>query len=571
MKKNIPHILNILTILSFIMLTTLVFIFIRTKHQVTLSAQKVGKQLIEQAQSILKEKLQTTTLLNTKDANSIIEALPLESLGYAYILANDGTFLAHPIEKYVAQKRTIFTIAQKFNNHTLTVIAHRALAKHEGIESIIDPITNEPSLVIYTPIADTGQALILNLLKDKLFADYEATFRHYKITILLTLILFLILLWIIISKAYDCTSFKLWHTSIFSTCMFIIGIGYLWQLTYQIDITPNERGTILLNQKNATDFIETYNQKLITQNPNDPITILTIPTGIVIHNFLFTGPNQYKLFFQAWQKFPDTLQPSDATLYFPDGMDTQTIIKTLQLTNPQKSVEYSCVVEIHQQLMYRQFPLDYQHLKIRIQPLKGTQEIKHTYQLLIPDLAAYPLIAPQFKPGLASIFHINGWYVENSFFSYDFVDYHSERSQESGLTKHPELYFNILIKRHPLNAFIVYILPLLIALVILFLILLLSSSEKLNTSLLTISGLSFPIIITHIALRDKIPDQPIFYLEYFFIITYFILILLLIDVATSTTTTRIPFLKFRQNILSKILYWPLLTGLGLLVTAWTFY
>ena len=118
-----------------------------------------------------------------------------------------------------------------------------------------------------------------------------------------------------------------------------------------------------------------------------------------------------------------------------------------------------------------------------------------------------------------------------------------------------------------------------VALVI-FLVLLISEREEERILLmrtgpgfnLSIAGtLLFVAVFSHIGARQKIAAQEIVYLEYFYIIMYFALLWVAVNSILYVRWTESKFIQYEQNLLPKVLFWPVTLGALWSVTLFTFY
>jgi hypothetical protein len=116
-----------------------------------------------------------------------------------------------------------------------------------------------------------------------------------------------------------------------------------------------------------------------------------------------------------------------------------------------------------------------------------------------------------------------------------------------------------------------YILPIFVALFILFISLLAASPDKIMVNISLASGVFVGIILAHSALRRTFLGSGIFYLEYFYIIPYFIIILLLLDFILYSRQDCPKIISYHDNLLAKILFWPVFLLAITIITIWVFF
>ena len=144
--------------------------------------------------------------------------------------------------------------------------------------------------------------------------------------------------------------------------------------------------------------------------------------------------------------------------------------------------------------------------------------------------------------------------------------------------RQPELYFNIVVQRKFLSPFITNIVPLLVVAILAFTVLM--TINKDGGQLLGFSGFGvveacaaffFVVTITQAQVRDALEVSNLIYLDYFFFIIYLVLLGVSINSIIFTRTDRFQLIEYRDNLIPKMAFWPLLLGLLLVVTQWVFY
>jgi hypothetical protein len=138
----------------------------------------------------------------------------------------------------------------------------------------------------------------------------------------------------------------------------------------------------------------------------------------------------------------------------------------------------------------------------------------------------------------------------------------------------------VLIRRNLLDAFISNMSPVLIALLLLFaLTMVTSSDEKLMAFMQTTSGrvvnicvsMFFVIVFSHIDARRRLAASELFYMEYFYFTTYLVLLTVSMNSILYFRAKAIAVLQWEENLAPKLLFWPVVTGLLFAASLWTFY
>ena len=139
------------------------------------------------------------------------------------------------------------------------------------------------------------------------------------------------------------------------------------------------------------------------------------------------------------------------------------------------------------------------------------------------------------KSGLDSKIVISGSEVLKSYFSYTIETYDSDFGYGmKGLYEEtPVLHYNIRIKRKLLNAFITYLVPIVVTLIMVFiLITAIGKTEERQGIIESMAAFFFVLVFSHIDLRKEIVTADLTYIEYFYFISYFFLILATYNMVT---------------------------------------
>lgn len=235
--------------------------------------------------------------------------------------------------------------------------------------------------------------------------------------------------------------------------------------------------------------------------------------------------------------------------------------------------------DLRQPFDYSKYPFDRENIWIRFWP-----EDFHHNIILTPDLNSYLGYNPEDKEnscGLEEELVLEGWDIQNSYFSYEYKNYSTTFGIDNYQYKNsPELYFNIGIKRDFMSPFISNIIPLGVVAFLLFAVLTISTKDKKKNALYGFNSSSvlgfcaalfFVLIISHISLRDKLAIDNVIYLEYFYFIFYFAILAVSINSVLLASCIKCTFVQYGDNLIVKLLYWPVISGLILGITLYVFY
>jgi hypothetical protein len=199
--------------------------------------------------------------------------------------------------------------------------------------------------------------------------------------------------------------------------------------------------------------------------------------------------------------------------------------------------------------------------------------------ILVPDFDAYAATGVEDLFGIDKRIVLGAWEWEDTYFDYQLSDYDTNFGIHDyiGQKGFPELHFNFVIKRKFGNAFIVYLLPLLLVASLLFAAMLtISDKDKLSDRLgFNVSGfigacsaLFFVILLSHIQLREQFAGTSIVYIEYFYIMMYVMLVAATVNTYLFATRSGIlgNVILYEDNIIPKITFWPVVLGSMILLT-----
>ena len=288
-----------------------------------------------------------------------------------------------------------------------------------------------------------------------------------------------------------------------------------------------------------------------------------IPTGIFINNVQFVSANQIQISAYIWQRFTDGLHdniPRGPML--PQATDVaMNEVSRIKAGNTEIFL-WEVYAKLNQFSLFDQYPFDTKALRI---------QLWHRYSkendILVPDLNAYQLLTPRSLPGIDNDVYLPGWNVIATHFGYQTVNYSSNLGNyltgpfgiyhSVDKSEVPELFFDILVVRRLLDTVVSDFLPISVIAFLLFIILL-TSVQQGYAVIGSCASVFFATVIAHVRFRGKIPRAQIVYFESFYFMMYLAILIILLVILLYQLEFKIPFIRYRQNMISKILYWPVL-------------
>jgi len=229
-------------------------------------------------------------------------------------------------------------------------------------------------------------------------------------------------------------------------------------------------------------------------------------------------------------------------------------------------VLWSFVAALKQAFDPLEYPFDRHDIKVRLAPNELARNA-----ILVPDLEAYAVTAPSLLPGLEEGLAIKDWRILTSSFHFGEL----RPNTTLGLPGRPvigapELNFAISSQRLFLGPFIAFLMPAVVAALMIFAFLLNGSKpdepEEIVTALSYTAALFFVIAVVHTALRDDAAAIGLTYLEYFYILLYLMVVFVAINTFIIVRRPKSPLVRFERNLASKLLFWPVVLIVMLIAT-----
>jgi hypothetical protein len=371
----------------------------------------------------------------------------------------------------------------------------------------------------------------------------------------------------------------LWGWSTALSLLLITVLISLWVQMNQYHVPPTQ----LVNEQAANDYLKENWESSEYASTTASGVLRKIKTGIFIQSLDFSSASQVHVTGYIWQRYQnaidDDIKPKIGEVGFilPEQVDT-TVPKEvyrIQYEN-EELIGWYVDATLRQPFNYRNYPFDHKTIWVRMWAKNFSQNI-----VFIPDYSAYNSTGLNDIFGIEKDIVLGTWTRENTFFNYHLSSYDTNFgiTEYVGQTGFPELYYSFVVKRIFENAFIVYLLPLLLVWMLLFAALLtiskdthLSERHGFNTSrvIAATSTLFFVVMLEHIQLREEVAGATIVYIEYFYIIMYIVLVSATANTYLFATQAApwLTFIHYEDNIIPKLAYWPIILSCLEGITLW---
>ncbi|MGK7900023.1 MAG: Cache 3/Cache 2 fusion domain-containing protein [Hormoscilla sp.] len=508
--------------------------------------------------------------------SDIVKSLDLGKTGYGFLVSRTGNFLYHPNEEYVKSQANIFDLVYDRNEsqvRPLVDLVARALRGEPVEADLSDNITGQNSWVFLRQANQNGWVVGVVFIQDEVLPDNQTT-RRQLIFLSLAFVWFFVFLFVLLFRTDKGTVKRLSVLSSTASLLFIAEIGFIWSLAIKTRTYTSTRN-LLLNETGVDQLLLPQVELSAKLNQKPP---LLVPTGVYIQSLDFTSSNDVFVTGYIWQEYQEGIHDElERGFILPDAIDAN----DLEVTEAYRHQEENDDVEVigwyveatlRQDLDFSNYPFDYKDVKIRLLHQDFNRRELNRQVILVPDLGGYQVINPRTKPGVDKDIVLGNWNLSDSFFEYRFKTYDTNFGIKSNVfkTNFPELNFTIVLQRDFIGPFISRVGPLFVVVTLLFAMLLIADEEKASEVLAACAGFVFIVILDQIAVREQIVTKGILYFEYFYFVIYFYIFLVAVNAILLLSHPNAPFIKYKDNLISKLLYWPTLLKTLLVITILVF-
>jgi hypothetical protein len=507
--------------------------------------------------------------ITLSDFAHIVDALSVGESGYRFIFEPGGAILAHPDPENLLEN--VFQLKDGKDEAILAALRNES----EGVVAYNSTYTYKHSWFFFRELASTGWKSVLVFAEDDLLGASDLG-RKKLINICLGASLLVLLLLAFALRLDRDHPARLWGVVAAVSVVIIGNIVVIWylNLTTDFSLLDNDREPVV-NRSILSKYIERFDEDLSGLEQTE---YQKVPVGILIDSYEMRS-FEASLIGRLWMKYPKLLSataPPD--FYFPEvsaiesrGQVTEKISEVDQ--GDHILISWRFRVTLEQDFSYRQYPFEQNDIRIRLLYPDFDKNI-----LLVPDLDSYAVLNPSPRPGLNPDIRVPSSLTLASFWSFDPLDYKTDFGSETLFRDHPALTFNINIKRVWQSPFIANIIPILIVALIMFIVLYVSSTkEEPRVGLTTMNvvqssaGFLFILVLTHVNERARIETPEIAYIELFFFTMYLYISLQAIALAALFQQVNWRVLTIGDNLILKLLFWPLLLATWLGITLLRFY
>ena len=513
---------------------------------------------------------------------SRMDALRLNKKDFAVIASKKGTVLYHPVKDLVFNRSNIFDLldvnkaGSKAYERQKSMI-QKAVNGERG-EGYNTSRAGQTFWYIYRPIPSTGWAILVYFMKDAIPLNGKEI-RREEVGIALALILFFVSIAALSLKVYDpkeLNPHKLWRISVIFSVLAILTAVYTWGLTLSIPIDEYKQNKMVVDdQISMNKFYVTAAKSIKMNYDKEPVFI---PTGIYLQSIEFASSSNIAISGYVWQRYPKKgFAGIDRGFTFPDAKSS-TITEAYRVSSDkEETIGWYFEAVIRPTLDYSKYPFDRPNVSISI----GKKDLSPTV-ILVPDLDGYKGTGSMTSLGIRQRISVPGYSILGTFFNYELrmnnATFGIAANKGEGRT--PELFYTILVKRNFITPVVSKFFPILIVVSMLFIVIMSFSSDVAKQKNFGLTGFAvvglivsffFSTLLTQIDLRQQFSADGIIFIENFNFITYLVLLLSAVQAFLFAAEKKIKFIQYEHCLIPKLLYWPIFTGLVLLVSLIYFY
>jgi hypothetical protein len=352
----------------------------------------------------------------------------------------------------------------------------------------------------------------------------------------------------------------------------LVALLLAWSAIAKADEADRWHGTPVFN----TEEVAAYLARVVP----DGVEPILVPTGVLIKSMEFLNVDNVMVTGFIWQQYgPDVPEDLDRGIVFAEAVkeayDAKEVYRYEE--NGVETIGWYFAATLRQPFEYAEYPFDEQDVWLRL----WARDFRAN-TILVPDFDSYLSMYPPELPGLEKEFVYSGWAPVYSGYSLSNQPYSSsygvgKATEGTGL---PELYFNLILDRNFAGPFFEHLVfSLAVAFMLFGLITLTTDDENLKSRfqlstagvLASASGLLFAVILKHNQLRTTVGSTGISYIEIIPILLYAIIIVVVLNAILLASPLDVRLVRYRNNLLPVLAYWPAVLGILLAVTLYVFF
>ncbi len=511
-----------------------------------------------------------------KRFNKLLTTLDIAQNSFALVINSDKKIKMYNKTKAEYSEELSLDLFPKIKNISRL---NELISKHEsGYFEYYSNDSKETLLCFVQAIPNSKWSLVVTVLKESIVMKTIKEKRYFFLGIACCIISITFTIaflgWIFPKNIKH----KFWYSTSLYSILLAVGVSSLCVFSNTHNDYKNPDEVSLTDQNIIDGYLDKYDNQLIEKGGRGTNRV---KAGIFIKNIDFESSTKAIYTGYLWQKLEkDQIGIIKEGFYFSDSYKSE-LEKLYEKDGSDGAKTYvwyfKCILNNHlpEKNLY---PFDVEEIKVRLSSIDFGNNV-----ILVPDTRDYVDIEPYAKPGVYKELSLPGWNVSESFFTYlkeEFDSTFGVFSSNTGSVYHTELFYNIILRRSFLGAFISIFLPIFVTLVMVFILLLTCSNDEVRSKKLGFSAggilastaaLFFVVIVAQIDLRDKVAADGLIYMDIYYFVTYLSFMIANVDSILICWPDKFKWIAWEDNIIVKSIFWPIVTSIVFISTLYYYF
>lgn len=368
---------------------------------------------------------------------------------------------------------------------------------------------------------------------------------------------------------------SLWIASVLYSLGCLIAIVAMLADVYTAPPAPSPADTVLVNPEDVSRYLAEY---VAPAEPGMPAAV-GIPTGVYVTLVEFDGPYTVEISGEVWQRYAADLPAGlNRGIFLPSAKEQPTLTEIYRDSRDNEEIiGWAFHATLREPFDYSRYPMGHHQIQLRMWHPDFERNV-----YLTPDLRSYLSTEPVALPGLDEDLMLENWDLQQTFFSYRThrfnTDFGAPTFVENQL--HPELYYNIAVRRHLASPLIARGVVPVVTLVTLFIIVMVLSKNEEQSKYYGMApgrvvfvGAAFLLstIVAHAALRDEIKPPGLVYLEFYYVLTYLVIVGVVLNSVLLAGRPDSMLFRKHDNFWARLLFWPVTLSVVVIFTVLMFH
>lgn len=500
--------------------------------------------------------------------SEMIKNLSFGGYGYGELINTNGDYLHAPNKLLVLESKNYF-LNKDLDSWLLDKIKN--LFSQPNKDYQLFALENGRWLSVHK-IAGTDWYLLSHIFQGDMTDEKNTKRKLFFSIILLSYIAFIIISIALLIRLEKIYQFR-WVLAFFATFFGIISIGLFWRIALTYPVANKQKEVLLTNLNESQNAVIAYKQKAREQILPAP---KIVKLGILIDSLSLDSANALNVSGLLWQNVAAE-HTSFEPLFVVAGVNNFKLQEQSLIRENENLISiWRFEGKFAAEMGHVRYPLAQEKISLSFLPKAFLDNI-----FLLPDLPSYELTTPDLKPGINDGVVFRGWGINKTYFAHHLEPVKADLGFKNSLLRAgaPSLSFNLEVRKNFVDAFITRLTPLLIAIIIAFISILISTRDKDQVNFsrtgtgfgISLSATIFFVVsFSHLSVRQQVMAEEVFYLEYFYFVTYFIMLILTLHYVALASPHYGPYYEKFAHI-TKTSFFPIIILLLNFITFAVFY